>query len=78
MVAFDATNGGRYVGILTELVSGTTWEAFPPAPVGSASPACVDAAGHFRLMPETIQMQDPLDPKKGLSFSARQKEPLYA
>ena len=75
MVAYDDANGGRAVVMLTENTSGNNFNCFPPAVIGSGNPAIVDAAGYFRLIPDSVQMSDPFDAKKSLSFEARQMEP---
>ena len=78
MVAYDVGAGGRAVVELTNNVSGNLFDCFPPAPTGSGNPEIVDAGGYFQLIPESVTMSEPFDPKKRLAFEARQVEPSYA
>lgn len=78
MVAYDVTAGGRAVVELTAANGGNNFDCFPPAPAGSANPECVDAGGYFRIIPASVSMSEPYDPKKSLRFEARQDEPSYA
>ena len=79
-VSFDS-GSGRFLGLIEEITAvGAGYidvKTFPdrPSSVG-ANPACVDPTGYFQLVPSTIRMSDPLDPKKTLSFEARQVEPI--
>lgn len=75
MVAFNSAGGGRCVVQLTAANGGNNFDCFPPAKTGSGSPEIVDAGGYFRLMPETLQVGEPYDIKRRVSFSARQVEP---
>jgi hypothetical protein len=77
MIAYNAGAGGRAVVQLTASNGSNNFDCFPPAPSGSGSPEIVDAGGYFRLMANTVNMSDPFDPKKTLSFQARQVEPTY-
>lgn len=72
-VAFDGATG-RAVVQLTADNGANNFNCFPPAPVGSANPEIVDPGGYFQLI-GTPRMSDPFDPKKSMSFSARQVEP---
>ena len=76
-VAYDAGGGGRAVVQLTAANGSNNFDCFPPAPTGSGSPEIVDPGGYFQLVPNSVSMSDPYDPRKTLTFSARQVEPTY-
>lgn len=78
-LAYNASGSGRFVGQVVEITGGGSGyincRTFPPRVGVSGSAAVVDAAGIFRMVPTSLRMTNPLDPKKRLSFTARQVEP---
>lgn len=75
-VAYDVAGGGRAIHEVLELISGSSFEVFPPADkAGSANPSCVEAAGDFMFDLSSLRMSETYDPKKTVSFKARQINP---
>lgn len=81
MVSYTTSGSGRYIGEVqsTSVVSGTNLECVmrPLALAAHATPdvAIVGAWGLFRLDPQSVQISETYDPRKRVSFSARQVEP---
>lgn len=73
-VAYDSGSGRALVQLI-ENTAGSTWETFPPATAGGANADCTDPAASFRLIPQSVRMSEPFDPRKTLSFEARYVEP---
>lgn len=81
MVAYDASDGSRYVGEITEFAQYASQNAhavvYPPrkdSATQAPNPALSMATGLFRMVTDSLQMSEPYDPKKSLSFRARQDE----
>ena len=80
MVSYDAATEGRFVGIVTEITNTTgsyvDVRTFPDrvAVNGTPNATCQQAKGDFRIVPDSVRIEDPFDAKKSMSFKAVQKE----
>lgn len=85
MVSYRTTANARYVGEVTrvqaEFLRSSRLILFPPVQTPHASapePQIVKPEGLFTIVPDSLQMSEPYEPKKRVSFSARQWERAYA
>jgi len=81
MISYAAASGGRYVGEVTEITSasgGTTVMKSEPSPVAAAGTHDAQsefAWGLFTLEPDSVNISEPFEITKRVSFTARQVEP---
>lgn len=82
MLSYDAANGRRWVGELSEITGGSgnqvVGKCLPPivAPAGSPNAIVYQAYGLFRMVPETYKPIEPIGTGLGsLTVTMRQVEP---
>lgn len=81
MISYNAVSGGRFIGEVTNVVATGAGYAdvntvpLPPTPHGTPVVQLVPAVGLFRLEPSSVRITEVYEPKKRVSFTARQDEP---